>query len=535
MPIHGTPSKYGLENHGLKNLSNEYWNYSPASLVEEAVCRFEGELSADGALIASTGKHTGRSPNDKFVVQHPELSDKPICWGKVNTPISSEKFDQFYQKMLAYYQGRDVFVQDLRVGAHPNYSLPIRVITEKAWHNLFAQNLFIRLPQDQLADHVPQYTVIQAEDFKATPEIDGTHSETAVIVDLVKQIILVCGTGYAGEIKKSIFTIMNYLLPLKGVLSMHCSANVGKSGDTALFFGLSGTGKTTLSSDPERQLIGDDEHGWADEGVFNFEGGCYAKTIRLNPDYEPIIWSATRRFGAVLENVDYDPVTRQVDFDSDRITENTRGAYPLHFVPNHVESGYAGHPDNVFFLTADAFGVLPPLARLTSDQAMYYFLSGYTSKLAGTETGLGSEPEATFSTCFGSPFLPLYPQVYANLLGERIARHKSTVWLVNTGWTGGPYGVGSRFKLPYTRAMIHAALNHGLNDVAFHQDTFFGLWIPESCPGVPSDVLDPQSTWADRKAYEIQAKNLITRFEQNFVKFADQVPMGAAVNRPRGS
>lgn len=530
MPIHGTPSNYGLENHGLKNLANIYWNLSTASLVEEALCRFEAELSAKGALVAKTGKHTGRSPNDKFVVHHAALSDKPICWGKINAPISPEKFDQLYQKMLAYYQGRDAFVQDLRVGAHPNYTLPIRVITEKAWHNLFAQNLFIRVPQEKLANHVPEYTVIQAENFKASPEIDGTTSETAIVVDLVKQIILICGTGYAGEIKKSIFTIMNYILPLKGVLSMHCSANVGSDGDTALFFGLSGTGKTTLSSDPDRQLIGDDEHGWADEGIFNFEGGCYAKTIRLNSEYEPIIWSATRRFGAVLENVVYDPITREVDFNSDKITENTRGAYPLDFVANHVPSGYAGHPDNVFFLTADAFGVLPPLARLTHEQAMYYFLSGYTSKLAGTETGLGSEPEATFSTCFGSPFLPLYPQVYANLLGERIARHHSTVWLVNTGWTGGPYGVGSRFKLPYTRAMIRAALNKQLDQVKFRPDAYFGLWIPESCPGVPAEVFDPRSTWADKDAYEKQAKNLIARFEKNFAKFSDQVPLGTAIN-----
>lgn len=532
MQNHGNPSSFGLENHGLHNLANVYWNYSPSLLVEESICRFEGELSSDGALMANTGKHTGRSPNDKFVVQYPELADKPICWGKINTPIAPERFDRLYQKMLAYYQGRDAFVQDLQVGAHPKYSLPIRVITEKAWHNLFAQNLFIRLSPEQQKTHVPEFTVIQAEDFKADPEVDGTRSSTAIIVDLQKHILLICGTGYAGEIKKSIFTIMNYILPLQGVLSMHCSANVGKRGDTALFFGLSGTGKTTLSSDPDRQLIGDDEHGWADEGIFNFEGGCYAKTIRLNPEFEPIIWSATHHFGTVLENVDYDPDSRKVDFDSAKITENTRAAYPIHFVPNHLPSGHAGHPENVFFLTADAFGVLPPLAKLTPEQAMYYFLSGYTSKLAGTETGLGSEPEATFSTCFGSPFLPLFPQIYANLLGERIARHNAKVWLVNTGWTGGPYGVGSRFKLPYTRAMISAALNHALDDVTFRQDDFFGLWIPESCPGVPSEVLDPQSTWADRQAYARQAKDLIDRFEKNFVKFADQIPGGAVVKAP---
>ena len=524
MQNHGNPSNYGLENHGFRNLANIYWNYSPALLVEKAVCRNEGELSADGALIASTGAHTGRSPKDKFVVKYPELADVPIWWGTVNAPISPEKFDLLLQKMLAYFQGKDVFVQDLRVGAHPRYTLPIRVITEKAWHSMFAQNLFLRLTPDEQAAHIPEFTVIHAEDFLANPELDGTNSSTAIVVDFVKRIILICGTGYAGEIKKSIFTIMNYILPLKGVLSMHCSANVGHRGDTALFFGLSGTGKTTLSSDPERQLIGDDEHGWCDEGIFNFEGGCYAKTIRLSQEYEPIIWSATRRFGAVLENVVYDPFTRAVNFDSDRITENTRGAYPIHFVPNHVPSGYAGHPENVFFLTADAFGVLPPMAKLTREQAMFYFLSGYTSKLAGTETGLGAEPEATFSTCFGSPFLPLNPRIYADLLGERIQRHNATVWLVNTGWTGGPYGVGSRFKLPYTRAMIHAVLNHALDDIPFHQEDYFGLWLPEHCPGVPDEVLDPQTTWADKAAYRLEARHLVARFEQNYKIFSDQIP-----------
>jgi phosphoenolpyruvate carboxykinase (ATP) len=476
-----------------------------------------------GAVVVSTGKHTGRSPNDKFITRQNTPDDDLIWWGKVNKPCDADQFECLYHRVTSYLQGRDVFVQDLQAGAHPEYSLPIRVITESAWHSLFARDLFIRPPLDKAVIQEPQFTVLQAPGFKANPCEDGTNTDVFIIVDFIKRMILIGGTSYAGEIKKSIFTIMNYLLPLKGVLSMHCSANVGVGEDVALFFGLSGTGKTTLSSDPERRLIGDDEHGWGKDGVFNFEGGCYAKTIHLRQELEPLIWEASRQFGSVLENVSIDPVTRELDFDDDRVTENTRAAYPIDFVPNHVPEGYAGHPQNIFFLTADAFGVMPPLARLTPDQAMYYFLSGYTSKLAGTEKGLGAEPEATFSTCFGAPFLPLYPQQYAQLLGEKINRHSVQVWLVNTGWTGGPFGVGHRIHLPYTRAMIRGVLSGNLDGVATRKDPYFGLPIPVECPGVPDEILDPRSTWADSAAYDEQARGLIARFEKNFSQFAGDV------------
>lgn len=520
----GIASRVGIEAQGLKNIKTAYWNLAPAVLVEHSIQRSESILSSDGALIVYTGQHTGRSPNDKFVARlagSPEEAE--IWWGKVNQQISAERFEQIYHKMLAYLQGRDVFVEDMMAGAHPDYSVPIRIISEKAWASLFSHNLFICLPAEKQKEHEPQYVVIHCPEMQADPIIDGTTSGTFILLSFSRRMVLIGGSAYAGEIKKSIFTVMNYILPRQGVLSMHCSANVGGSGDVALFFGLSGTGKTTLSSDPERQLIGDDEHGWSEEGIFNFEGGCYAKTIRLNQQLEPIIWSATHRFGAVLENVVYDPNTRQADFDDERLTENTRGAYPLEFVPNHVVEGYAGHPNNIFFLTADAFGVLPPLSRLSPEQAMYYFLSGYTSKLAGTERGLGSEPQATFSTCFGAPFLPLHPHRYADLLGKKIAQHKVQVWLINTGWTGGPYGIGKRIRLPYTRAMIKSALTHQLDNVPMCQEPFFGLWIPESCPEVPTEILLPQNTWADRDAYEIQAKALVERFQKNFTQFANEV------------
>lgn len=523
MQNYGRTSNFGLENHGLYNLGNVYWNLSPAALVEQAVRRREVELTADGAVVGYTGQHTGRSPKDKYIVRYPDEAQDNIWWGSVNQAITPQQYKQIHSRLNAYLQGRDLFVQDLVAGAHPDYRLPIRVITEYAWHNLFARNLFIRLPEEQISEHKPEFTVLQCPGFIADPEIDGTRSGTFIIVDFEERMVLIGGTGYAGEVKKSIFTVMNYLLPQQNVLSMHCSANVGKRGDVALFFGLSGTGKTTLSSDLERSLIGDDEHGWSADGVFNVEGGCYAKTIRLSPELEPIIWSATHRFGTVLENVIIDETTHQVDFDDARLTENTRAAYPIHFVPNHMESGYAGHPENIFFLTADAFGVLPPIARLTPEQAMYYFLSGYTSKLAGTEKELGSEPEATFSTCFGAPFLPLHPRVYANLLGKKIEEHNVRVWLLNTGWTGGPFGVGSRFKLPYTRAMVKAALNGALEQVSFRQDEYFGLSIPETCPGVPDEVLDPQRTWSDPVAYGQQANNLIALFEKNFEQFRERV------------
>ncbi|HEX2980809.1 MAG TPA: phosphoenolpyruvate carboxykinase (ATP) [Anaerolineaceae bacterium] len=519
----GVPGRYGLENHGLRNLKNTYWNLSAPTLVEEIIHRGEGTLAQMGAVVVNTGQHTGRAPNDKFIVQNPNAIDDPIWWGKVNKPISSEQFDRLYQKVTSYLQGRDVFVKDMLAGAHPEHQLPIRVITESAWHTLFAHDLFLRLPIEKASEQKPEFTIVHAPGFQANPAEDGTASNVFVIINFEKRIILIGGTGYAGEVKKSVFTILNYLLPRMGILSMHCSANVGAQGDVALFFGLSGTGKTTLSSDPERRLIGDDEHGWCDDGVFNFEGGCYAKTIHLRKEFEPLIWEATRRFGTVLENVIIDPLTRQIDFDDDRLTENTRAAYPIDFVPNHVPEGYAGHPENVFFLTADAFGVMPPLAQLSTEQAMFYFLSGYTSKLAGTEKGLGAEPQATFSTCFGAPFLPLHPRVYAEILGEKIVRHNAKVWLVNTGWTGGPFGIGKRIHLPYTRAMVRAALTHQLDTVPLRVDPIFGLSIPTTCPEVPADVLDPRKTWADPEAYDRQARTLVASFEKNFEQFRQEV------------
>lgn len=508
---------------GIMNPKTVYWNLPPSILIEHVCKRDEGMLSPDGSIMVDTGHHTGRSPNDKYLVQLAGEANDHLWWGKVNKPISQEKYTQLFNKVTAYFQRKEIYIQDLIAGADPRYSLPIRVVTEKAWTALFSRNLLLRPTPEQLEDFQPGFTVLHAPDFLANSDMDGVASPTFIIVNYDTHMVLIGGTAYAGEVKKSIFTVMNYILPRQGVLSMHCSANVGKNEDTALFFGLSGTGKTTLSSDPDRRLIGDDEHGWSDTGIFNIEGGCYAKTIKLNPALEPIIWSATHRFGSVLENVCYNPDTRAVDFNDDRKTENTRGAYPIDYVPNHVAEGFAGHPDNVFFLTADAFGVMPPLARLTPEQAMYYFLSGYTSKLAGTEKGLGSEPQATFSTCFGAPFLPLHPSVYANLLREKIERHQSQVWLINTGWTGGPYGIGSRIKLPYTRAMISAALSHQLDQATLHKDQYFGLWIPDVCPGVPSEILDPQNTWSDQRAYHSQASKLVRLFVDNFTQFKNNV------------
>jgi phosphoenolpyruvate carboxykinase (ATP) len=514
----GTRSIYGLENHGLYNLRNVYWNISPPELVEQAVLRKEGELVNLGALVVNTGYHSGRSPHDKYFVQHGE-EDKEVFWNSDNKPIAPKYANQLYQKLIAYLQGRDVFVKDMMVGAHPEYALPIRVVSEKAFAGLFSHDLFLRLPKEKLEKHIPEFTILHCPDLHADPKTDGTVSSTFVLVDLHKKLILIGNSGYAGEIKKSIFTIMNFLLPRKGVMSMHCSANLGKDGDAALFFGLSGTGKTTLSSDPNRFLIGDDEHGWAEDGVFNFEGGCYAKVIRINPKYEPIIYQATRKFGTLLENVVVDPETRLPDFDSSALTENTRAAYPIDFVDNHVPEGRGGHPKNVFFLTADAFGVLPPISKLSTPQASYYFLAGYTSKLAGTEVGLGKEPQATFSMCFGAPFMPLSPGIYADLLGKKIEQHNVNVWLVNTGWTGGPYGIGHRFELPYTRAIITSALEGELEQVPMHQEPFFKLWIPESCTNVPSEVLNPRNTWEDKEAYDRAANELTKRFAKNFEQF----------------
>jgi phosphoenolpyruvate carboxykinase (ATP) len=514
----GTPSEFGLENHGLRNLNFEYWTLPTPALVERIVSRREGVLAHEGSVVVRTGNHTGRAANDKFIVQDGHSAEK-VWWGKINQPLAPDRFERLYLRMTAYLQGRDVFVQDSTAVADPKYSLPIRVITENAWHSLFARNLFIRRKPEDLANHVPNFTILHVPGFRAIPEIDGTRSDIFIVLNLERQLVLIGGTGYAGEIKKSVFTVLNYLLPQEGVLSMHCSANIGKRGDVALFFGLSGTGKTTLSSDTERSMIGDDEHGWGEDGVFNFEGGCYAKTIHLDRELEPLIWNATRHFGTVLENVSIDAVSRRIDFDDSSFTENTRGAYPIGFVPGSVTSGRGEHPKNVFFLTADAFGILPPISRLTPEQAVYHFLSGYTSKLGGTEKGLGSEPQATFSACFGAPFLPLDPKVYANLLNEKLQKHTARVWLVNTGWTGGTYGVGKRIALPFTRAMVKAALEGQLDEVELRTDPNFGLQVPKTCPGVPEGVLDPRQTWADKDAYDRKANELKSRFEDNYHQF----------------
>lgn len=493
-------------------------NLSVASLVESILSRGEGKLSSSGAVMATTGKYTGRSPKDKFIVEDEE-SKHTVDWGAVNQPISEEKFLNLLNKTVEYLEQQDeIFTFKGFAGADEKYRLPIQVITQYAWHNLFAHQLFIRPTSEELKQHEAEFTVISAPKFKADPKVDGTNSETFIIVSLKHRIILIGGTEYAGEIKKSIFSVMNYILPeKKNVLPMHCSANVGKEGDVALFFGLSGTGKTTLSADPHRLLIGDDEHGWSENGVFNIEGGCYAKCVNLSEEKEPQIYNAIK-FGSVLENVILDEESREPDYDDTSLTENTRAAYPINHIDNIVLPSVAGQPTTIIFLTADAFGVLPPISKLTKEQAMYHFLSGYTSKLAGTERGV-TEPEATFSACFGAPFLPLPAATYAKMLGEKIDEHNVQVFLVNTGWTGGPYGVGSRMKLDYTRAMVHAALEGELNNVETFQDEIFGLSIPKHCPGVPSEVLNPKKTWNDDQAYEEKAKELALKFHENFKKF----------------
>lgn len=515
-------SHYGLENHGIVNVVQVHWNLTTAALYEEAIRRREGLLSHLGPLVVRTGQHTGRSPKDKFVVDDAETHDK-VWWGEANQPMAPQHFDRLYHRLLAYLQGKDLFVQDCSVGADPAYRMPIRVITEHAWHSLFARNLFIQVRREDLAMHVPRFTVIHAPGFTAVPEVDGTRSRVFIALNFTRRLVLIGGTSYAGEIKKSVFTVLNFLLPQEQVLSMHCSANAGKDGDVALFFGLSGTGKTTLSADPERSLIGDDEHGWSDRGVFNFEGGCYAKVIRLSPEAEPQIYQTTRMFGTLLENVAIDPVTRRLDLNDDSLTENTRAAYPLTHIPGSVRSGMGGHPRTILFLSADAFGVLPPIARLTPEQAMYYFLSGYTAKVAGTEKGV-KEPQATFSPCFGAPFMALHPTVYARLLGEKISRHRTKVWLVNTGWSGGPFGVGQRIPIAYTRAMVRAALAGLLDDVQYRTHPVLRLEVPQYVPGVPAELLDVRSTWRDPAAYDRQARKLAQMFAANFSRFEQEVP-----------
>jgi len=527
-----TQQESGLEAHGIENVARVYWNLSVPALCEEAVRRREGLIAEGGPLVCRTGQHTGRSPNDKFIVQE-SSSDGHVWWGKVNRPIDAAHFDELHGQLVRYLEGKELFVQDCFAGADPDYRLPIRVITEQAWHSLFARHMFIRGEQHEHVRHAqPGFTVIDAPGFHASPGRHGTNSEVFILVHLGRRTVLIGGTSYAGEIKKSIFTVMNYMLPLRDVLSMHCSANVGPSGDVALFFGLSGTGKTTLSSDPERRLIGDDEHAWSDRGVFNVEGGCYAKMIRLSAEAEPQIYATTRRFGTVLENVRMDAASRRLDLDDESLTENTRGAYPLEFIDNAELSGQAGHPRNIVMLTADAFGVLPPIARLSPAAAMYHFLSGYTAKVAGTEKGV-TEPKATFSTCFGAPFMVLHPTVYARFLGDRIARHQSRVWLVNTGWTGGPYGVGSRMSIGHTRAMIRAALAGALDSAPFERDKTFNIDVPTRCPGVPEEVLKPRGTWKDGAAYDAQAAKLAKMFRDNFKTFEAEAPPDVKAAGPR--
>ncbi|TCT17514.1 phosphoenolpyruvate carboxykinase (ATP) [Melghiribacillus thermohalophilus] len=505
--------------NGLLARDNIRKNLAVPVLVEKVLSRNEGSLTSTGAVRVETGKYTGRSPKDKFIVKD-DISESKVEWGSVNQPISENVFLNLYHKVLDYLSERDeVFVLDGYAGADETYRLPIQIINEFAWHNLFAKQLFIRPSQEELKNHHPEFTVISAPNFKADPEADGTNSEAFIIVSFKHHVVLIGGTEYAGEIKKSIFSVMNYLLPQNDVLSMHCSANVGLEGDVALFFGLSGTGKTTLSADPNRRLIGDDEHAWSSRGVFNIEGGCYAKCVNLSREKEPQIYDAIR-FGSVLENVIIDNQSRQPDYDDTSLTENTRAAYPIENIDNIVQPSIAGHPRTIIFLTADAFGVLPPISRLTKEQAMYHFLSGYTSKLAGTERGITS-PTATFSTCFGAPFLPLPASTYAEMLGEKIDQHNVNVFLVNTGWTGGPYGEGSRIKLAYTRAMVHAALEGELNSTETVKDPIFGLEIPTHCPGVPGQVLVPKKTWKNPDEYDKKAKELALKFHDNFKKFSN--------------
>ena len=506
-----------FDRHEIHDVSGTFRDLGAAQLIEHVIQRREGLLADGGALVVRTGQFTGRSPRDKFIVRD-DLTESSVDWGPVNQPISREHFENIYSRAAAFLEGRQVFVQDCMAGADPTYSLSVRVMTQLAWHALFAQQLLIHPDRDRAKSKSSDFTLLFVPGFQADPALDGTNSETCIILDFKRHVILIAGTSYAGELKKVIFTVLNYLLPAREALPMHCSANMGRNGEVALFFGLSGTGKTTLSADPERLLIGDDEHGWSDTGVFNFEGGCYAKCIRLSRAQEPQIWNAIR-FGTVLENVVIDSETRRLDFNSERITENTRAAYPLRFIENAVLPSVGGHPSHIIFLTADAFGVLPPLARLTNEQALYHFLSGYTAKVAGTERGLGKEPQATFSACFGAPFLPRQPGVYANMLGEKLRRHNVSCWLVNTGWVGGPYGTGERMKLAYTRAMLKTVLSGKLEHVPTDPHPVFRVLVPRNCPGVPTEILDARGMWADKAAYDRAAKELSARFVRNFENF----------------
>ena len=515
---------YGLDNLGLSNLRKVYWNLSTESLYEEIIFRQEAKISHLGPIVANTGKHTARSANDKFVVKEASPEDN-VWWGEYNRPFSTDKFNSLVNRMQGFLQGRDVFVQDCYAGADPNYRMPIRIVTELAWHSMFARNMFI-LPQtaEEYRRHVPEFTVLALPSFKGTPTIDSTPTETMIVLNFEQKLCIIGNTAYAGEIKKSVFTILNYLLPLRGVMTMHSSANVGTKNDSAIFFGLSGTGKTTLSADPKRGLIGDDEHGWSDEGVFNIEGGCYAKVIRLSSSAEPQIYETTRRFGTILENVVFDPISRYIDLDDESITENTRASYPLEYIDNAIPEKMAGHPKNIVFLTCDASGVLPPIAKLSPEQAMYQFISGYTSKIAGTEVGLGKEPEMTFSTCFGAPFMVLQPSFYAELLKRKILKYGVNCWLLNTGWIGGQFGVGKRISIKYTRSLLNAALDGSLLNVKYRKDSVFGFDVPLSCPDIPEGILNPADSWPNKKAHEEKYKSLATRFIENFKKFEANCP-----------
>ena len=517
MSLNAVQTQSALAGTGVHPAHTLHVNLSAPELVAHAIRRGEGRLSADGALIVKTGVHTGRSVQDKFVVDEPEVSDE-VWWRPGNQRLTAAKFEIFKGRVQAYLQGHELFIQDLYTGADPAHRIRVRLVSTEAWQTLFARNMFIRPDEADLVGFEPDYVILHAPKFLADPAIDGVRSSTAIAVSLVQKMIVIAGSEYGGEIKKSIFGVMNWKLPAEGVLPMHCSANIGREGDVALFFGLSGTGKTTLSSDPDRPLIGDDEHGWGPGGVFNFEGGCYAKVIDLSQEAEPEIFAASHRFGAVLENVVADAQGR-LDLSDRSLTENTRSCYPIEFIPNCERSGRGGQPRNVVMLTADAFGVLPPISKLSSAQAMYHFLSGYTAKVAGTEKGMGAEPSATFSACFGAPFLPRQPEIYGRMLAELIERHGADCWLVNTGWTGGAYGTGKRMSIGHTRALLRAVLDGSLKNATFVPDPFFGLMMPQDVPGIPNEVLDPRRAWADGAAYDRTARDLVGRFEQNFTKF----------------
>jgi phosphoenolpyruvate carboxykinase (ATP) len=527
-------SDYGLDNLGITNLRKAYWNLPMEALYEESIFRGEASISHMGPLIVNTGKHTARAAGDKFVVREAS-TEANIWWGQYNRPFEAEKFDALFARMQGYLQGKDIFVQDCHGGADPDYRLPIRIITEYAWHSLFVRNMFIK-PQtsEEYRRHVPEFTIISAPGFKASPQIDQTPSETFIVLNFAKKIGIIGNTAYGGEIKKTIFTLLNYLLPLNNeIMTMHCSANVGKQGDVALFFGLSGTGKTTLSADPNRGLIGDDEHGWSDNGVFNFEDGCYAKVIELSATAEPQIHACTRHFGTILENVIFDPVSRAIDLDDASLTENTRASYPLDFIENAIAEKRGGHPKNVIFLTCDASGVMPPIARLNVEQAMYHFISGYTSKIAGTEIGLREEPEITFSACFGGPFMVHRPAFYADLLRRKLERYGVKCWLVNTGWVGGPYGIGKRISIRHTRNLLNAVLNDELKEVEYYTDPVFGFQVPKACPEVPEDVLYPARSWHKEDEYWKKYRQLASRFISNMKKFEEDTPQAVIAAGPK--